>query len=221
MTGFRARRGALRRALLGGVPALPEREHVRQPRAAAPEAAARREEDLDYAAATPGPEGAALRIPDEKPAPHAPIGERRGIPDYDIFFRQPGGDNVHGTADDPARYANERILDYRYALVETRGPESAGPTHVLGPWLPKNIIIASALGIDRAHPLRGRIPATAIPSGFDGTAGGIYDDPARGALLRGRPAGGGLQRGASSRVSRSIRSRRSARSRRRCSRPIP
>ncbi|MGH7819671.1 MAG: hypothetical protein ACREQ9_07855, partial [Candidatus Binatia bacterium] len=71
--------------------------------------------DLDQAGVTAGTEGSAARIPDEKPAPFAPVGERRGIPDYDIFFRQAGGDNVHGTADDPARYANERILDYRYA----------------------------------------------------------------------------------------------------------
>ena len=47
---------------------------------------------------------------------------------------------MHGTADDPARYANERILDYRYALTDVRGPAGHGPTRVLGPWLPKNIL---------------------------------------------------------------------------------
>jgi hypothetical protein len=133
--------------------------------------------DLDLSGVTEGPEGAVERIPDKEPAPFAPIGERRGIPDYDIFFRQAGGDDVIGTADDPARYANERILDYRYALTDVRGPTGPGNTRVLGPWLPKNIILAEALGIDRANPLRGRIAATAIPSGWNGSAGGVYDDP--------------------------------------------
>ncbi len=143
--------------------------------------------DLDLAGVTPGPEGATARIPDEKPAPFAPVGERRGIPDYDIFFRQAGGDNVHGTADDPARYANERILDYRYALTDVRGPAGHGSTRVLGPWLPKNILVAEALGIDRANPLRGRIPATAIPSAWNGTTGGVYDDPAHVRFYAGDP----------------------------------
>ncbi len=143
--------------------------------------------DQDLAGVTPGPEGSAARIPDEKPAPFAPGGERRGIPDYDIFFRQAGGDDVHGTADDPARYANARILDYRYALAETRGPSGPGGTRVLGPWLPKNILVASALGLDRANPLRGRIPATAIPSGWTGSAGGAYDDPAAVRFYAGDP----------------------------------
>jgi hypothetical protein len=150
-------------------------------------------EDPDYAGVTPGPEGEARRIPNERPAPFAPIGERRGIPDYDLFFRQAGGDNQIGTADDPARYANARILDYRYALVETRGPAGGpGQTQVLGPWLPKNVIVAEALGIDRANPLRGRIPATAIPSAWNGTSGGAYDDPRSCALLHGRSAAGRL-----------------------------
>jgi hypothetical protein len=48
---------------------------------------------------------------------------------------------------------------------------------VLGPWLPKNILAAEALGLDRANPLRGRIPATAIPSAWNGTTGGAFDDP--------------------------------------------
>src|SRR5262249_51792155 len=98
-------------------------------------------------------------------------------PDYDIFFRQAGGDDVHGTADDPARYASARELEYRYALTDVRGPGGPGSTRVLGPWLPKNFIVANALGLDRANPLRGRIPATAIPSGWNGTSGGEYDDP--------------------------------------------
>jgi len=134
-------------------------------------------EDVDYAGVAPGPEGSAQRIPDQKPAPFAPGGERQGIPDYDIFFRQPGGDNVHGTADDPGRYANQKILDYRYALTKFRGPESAGPTQVLGPWLPKNYLVSLALGSDRANPFRGRISATAIPSAWDGSAGGAFSDP--------------------------------------------
>ena len=48
---------------------------------------------------------------------------------------------------------------------------------MLGPWLPKHVIVAEALGIDRANPLRGRIPATEIPSAWNGTSGGAYDDP--------------------------------------------
>jgi hypothetical protein len=135
----------------------------------------------------PGPEGSAPRIPDEKPAPFAPGGERQGIPDYDIFFRQAGGDDVHGTADDPARYANARILDYRYALTDVRGPAGHGSTRVLGPWLPKNILVAEALGLDRANPLRGRIPATAIPSAWNGSAGGVFDDPAAVRFFAGDP----------------------------------
>jgi len=136
---------------------------------------------------TRGPEGATARIADKKPAPFAPVGERRGIPDYDIFFRQAGGDDVIGTADDPARYATARILDYRYALTDTRGPEGPGNTRVLGPWLPKNILVASALGLDRASPLRGRIPATAIPSGWNGSAGGAFDDPSAVRFFAGDP----------------------------------
>src|SRR5262249_33288407 len=109
--------------------------------------------------------------------PFAPIGERRGIPDYDIFFRQAGPDDVLGTDDDPARYANAHILDYRYALTDVRGPGGPGSTRVLGPWLPKNVIVAEALSFARANPLRGRIAAPAIASGFDGSAGGAFDDP--------------------------------------------
>jgi hypothetical protein len=133
--------------------------------------------DPDLAGVTEGPEGPAERIPDRKPAPFAPIGERRGIPDYDIFFRQAGGDDVFGTADDPARYASEKILGYRFALTDVRGPAGPGSTRVLGPWLPKNYLVAEALGLDRANPLRGRIPATAIASGWNGITGGAYDDP--------------------------------------------
>ena len=134
-------------------------------------------EDVDYAGVVPTGAPPARRHASEEPAPFAPEGERRGIPDYDIFFRQPGGDNVHGTPDDPGRYANERILDHRYALVEFRGAESLGPTQVLGPWLPKNRIRSIALGLDRANPFRGRIAATAVASGWDGASGGEFDDP--------------------------------------------
>jgi hypothetical protein len=143
--------------------------------------------DLDLAGVTAGPEGSAARIANEKPAPLAPVGERRGIPDYDIFFRQAGGDDVLGTADDPARYATARILDYQYALVDTKGPAGPGSTRVLGPWLPKNILVASALGLDRANPLRGRIPATAIPSAWNGTSGGAFDDPTAVRFFAGDP----------------------------------
>ena len=144
-------------------------------------------QDPDLAGVTPGPEGPARRIPDQRPAPFAPIGERRGIPDYDIFFRQAGGDDVHGTDDDPARYANERILDYRYALTDVRGPAGPNSTRVLGPWLPKNVLVAEALGFDRANPLRGRITATAIPSSWNGTNGGSYDDPTHVRFYAGDP----------------------------------
>ncbi|HKA13698.1 MAG TPA: DUF1302 family protein [Myxococcota bacterium] len=143
--------------------------------------------DPDLAGVTPGPEGPAERIPDKRPAPFAPIGERRGIPDYDIFFRQAGGDDVTGTADDPARYANAKILDYRYALTDVRGPAGPGSTRVLGPWLPKNILVAEALGLDRANPLRGRIPATAIPSGWNGATGGAFNDPSAVRFFAGDP----------------------------------
>ena len=68
-----------------------------------------------------------------------------------------------------------------------RGPGGPGSTRVLGPWLPKNTIVASALGIDRAHPLRGRIPATAIPSAWNGTGGRRVRRSDPRALLRGRP----------------------------------
>jgi hypothetical protein len=144
-------------------------------------------QDPDLAGVTPGPEGPARRIPDEEPAPFAPVGERRGIPDYDIFFRQAGGDGIHGTADDPARYASERMLGYRYALVDVRGPGGPGSTRVLGPWLPKNTIVASALGLDRANPLRGRISGTAIPSAWNGVSGGAFDDPTHVRFYEGDP----------------------------------
>jgi hypothetical protein len=134
-------------------------------------------QDVDYAGVTPTGADPVPRHASEKPAPLASEGERRGIPDYDIFFRQAGADNVHGTADDPGRYANAGILDYRFALKEFRGAESTGPTQVLGPWLPKNRILSVAMGLDRANPFRGRIPSTAIASGFDGVAGGEFDDP--------------------------------------------
>ncbi len=151
--------------------------------------------DPDLAGVTQGPEGSAARIADEKPAPLAPVGERRGIPDYDIFFRQAGGDDVIGTADDPARYANARILDYRYALTDVHGPGGPGSTRVLGPWLPKNILVASALGLDRANPLRGRIPAVAIPSGWTGSAGGEFSDPAAVRFYAGDPQLAGFSAG--------------------------
>jgi len=144
-------------------------------------------EDQDHAGVTPTGEPDVRRHSGEEPAPFAPDGERRGIPDYDIFFRQAGADNVHGTADDPGRYANAHLLAHRYALVATRGPQGQGPTNVLGPWLPKNRIVASALGVDRANPFRGRIPATAIASGFDGATGGVFDDPTSVRFFAGDP----------------------------------
>jgi hypothetical protein len=60
--------------------------------------------------------------------------------------------------DDPARYANQHVLEYAFALKDFRGPASSvASTQILGPWLPKNFIKAIALNPDVANPLRGRV----------------------------------------------------------------
>ena len=132
----------------------------------------------DFGGVQAGTEGAPRRHPDRDPVPLAPPGEDRGIPDFDDFFRQAGGDGRIGTDDDPARYASEAALGHRFALVGVRGG-GGQRTRVLGPWLPKNELRALALGDDRANPFRGRIAASAIPSGWDPLAGtgGVYADP--------------------------------------------
>jgi len=129
------------------------------------------------------------RIADQAPAPFAPPGERRGFPGFDTLFRQRGGDDILGTADDPARYVHERILDFRFAFKDFRGPVStSGSTQILGPWLPKNFIVNVALTRDRANPFRGRVAATAQPSGFfPFLGGGVFNDPSGIRFFEGDP----------------------------------
>ncbi|MEM7410802.1 MAG: DUF1302 family protein [Myxococcota bacterium] len=131
--------------------------------------------DPDFGGVVPGPEGPVDRHLSRRPTPFAPEGERRGIPEFDSFFRQAGGDNRLGTADDPGRYASAALLDYQFALREFRGPDSQG-TQVLGPWLPRNLVRSVALNADRANPFRGRIPPTALATGTDGVTGGAFED---------------------------------------------
>ena len=142
----------------------------------------------DFGGVQPGSEGTPRRHRGRDPVGLAPPGEDRGIPDFDNFFRQAGGDNIIGTADDPARYANQRILGHRFALVDRPGG-GGQRTAVLGPWLPKNELRALALTADRANPFRGRIAASAIPSGWDDAAGsgGVFDDPFSVRFFRGDP----------------------------------
>ena len=75
-------------------------------------------------------------------------------------------------SDDPARYINARILDYRFAYKETRGPSNTD-TAIMGPWLPRNFVRAQALLTDRGNPFRGRVAAGKIrpfPLGVDDPA---------------------------------------------------
>ena len=129
----------------------------------------------DFAGVVAGPEPPVDRHVGREPVPFAPTGERRGIPEFDSFFRQAGGDNRPGTPDDPGRYASQHLLDYRFALREFKGPDSQG-TQVLGPWLPRNVVRSIALNTDRANPFRGRIPPTALATGTDGIVGGGFED---------------------------------------------
>jgi hypothetical protein len=124
----------------------------------------------------------ARRIQDKKPAPLKPVGERQGFPGMDTFFRQLGPDNVSGVnpdenlgtvklgqaSDDPAAYVHEKVLGFKFAFKEVRGP-SVTDTQILGPWLPKNFIRSVALNTDRGNPFRGRVAPSAARSGFGAT----------------------------------------------------
>jgi hypothetical protein len=144
------------------------------------------------------------RIEDEKPARFIPEGERLGFPGNDTFFRLAGPDNVVGPlptsdpagiqkdgqavfqpnrgrvklrqpSDDPSRYINERVLDFRFAYKEIRGPANTDTT-ILGPWLPRNFIRAQALLSDRGNPFRGRVAPSKLRSFPLG--GGVFNSPA-------------------------------------------
>jgi Protein of unknown function (DUF1302) len=119
------------------------------------------------------------RMPDRRPVPFVPQpaainfgtvdaagrpavvmfpGENQGYPGFDTLYRQAGADNILGTADDPARYAQNKLEDFYFTFKDFRGPElSSSQTQILGPWLPRNFIVENALNKDRANPFRGRI----------------------------------------------------------------
>jgi len=143
------------------------------------------------------------RIEDKKPAPFKPQGERLGFPGFDTFFRQLGPDNVNGAlptsgpprepaearaafapnrgvvqvgqpSDDPAEYVHRKLLGYKFAFLDFRGPANTN-TQILGPWLPKNMIRAVALNPDIGNPFRGRL----APSGLRSGIGGVNDSAIR------------------------------------------
>ncbi|MGH0031356.1 MAG: DUF1302 family protein [Myxococcota bacterium] len=133
--------------------------------------------DKDYAGVVPSFDRdgnfGSRRIDDKAPANLVPVGERKGFPGNDTFFRQRGPDNQAGpnmfdnrgtvtlprAYDDPAWYVHEAVLDYEFALKEIRGTANTG-TQILGPWLPRNYIRSMALIQDRGNPFRGRVAPT-------------------------------------------------------------
>jgi hypothetical protein len=93
-----------------------------------------------------------------------------------VFAANRGVVQLLQDSDDPARYINERILDYRFAYKETRGPANTD-TSIMGPWLPRNFVRAQALLQDRGNPFRGRVAAGKIRT-FPFPLSGPWDDPA-------------------------------------------
>jgi len=108
-----------------------------------------------------------LRHPRKEPAGFEPFREpdldgnggkiipNSGFPGFDTLFRQKGADGFINTDDEQARYTFENVLDFRFGLLKTRD-QDAGGTTVVGPWLPKNRVVANGLLRDRANPYRGR-----------------------------------------------------------------
>jgi hypothetical protein len=99
-------------------------------------------------------------------------GVGRGFPGFDFFFAQAGPDNLLGNADDPARYVFDHVRNFAFTFKQIRGPVGAD-TQVMGPWLPKNFVVANALNTDRGNPFRGRV-APAPPLRID--LGGFNPD---------------------------------------------
>lgn len=80
------------------------------------------------------------------------VGGPDRVPGIDTLFGQPGLDRFLGTSDDPALYTFEHFLDYRFALRAVQGSENGLGIQTLGPWQPKNTIIANAGLADRVNP---------------------------------------------------------------------
>jgi Protein of unknown function (DUF1302) len=78
------------------------------------------------------------------------------VPGVDTLFGIPGEDGVTGTADDPAFYTFQRYVEpgaeYRFALRNIPGPKNGQDLQVLGPWEPRNEIVANGALADRANP---------------------------------------------------------------------
>jgi len=93
------------------------------------------------------------------------------VPGIDTLFGVRGIDSVLGTADDPALYTFQSILDYRFAMRSVAGVENGRGTQVLGPWLPRNEIEPIGLLMDRVNPfnpnernpITGNAGSTALP----------------------------------------------------------
>jgi hypothetical protein len=84
--------------------------------------------------------------------------EQEALNEFAPYFR-----GIARERDDPAFYALENVIDWRFTTREVKGSVGGGgSTLLMGPWLPKNFFKTAATLSDRANPFRARQTPTLV-----------------------------------------------------------
>jgi len=98
------------------------------------------------------------------------VGRIFNVDGLDGFFNIAGPDgSITQTADNPAFYTFANYLDYTFNLKKIRGNANGNGTENLGPWAPKDKIVALRALADRVNPFDPleNYPLNGLPGGFD------------------------------------------------------
>ncbi len=98
------------------------------------------------------------------------VGKLWNVAGLDGFFNIGGPDgNIATTGDNPAFYTFANYLDYTFNQRNTRGNTNGTGTEILGPWMPKNTVIALRGLADRVNPFSSLEvnPITGLPGSFE------------------------------------------------------